>query len=113
MCTGRNLWRLRAPASGLRGFSTRFVLISLSAVSEAPPSEDLSFRWAVKGRFRYSDLKEAAPGGLWGLYLNELVLMVGEVDVAVGALWFQLLMAERMVMGRRIGESGAHHHTAF
>ncbi len=95
--------------------TSRFGLVPrcLSAVSEAPPSEDLSFRWAVKGRFRYSDLKEAAPGGLWGLYLNELVLMVGEVDVAVGALWFQLLMAERMVMGRRIGESGAHHHTAF
>ena len=34
---------------------------SLSAVSEAPTSEDLSFRCAVKGRFRYSDLKEAAP----------------------------------------------------
>ncbi len=34
----------------------------LSAVSEAPRSEDLSFRCAVKGRFRYSDLKEAAPG---------------------------------------------------
>ena len=68
---------------------------------------------AVEGRFRYSDLKEAAPGGLWGLYVNELVLMVGEVEVAVGGLWFQLLMAERMVMGRRIEESGAHNHTAL
>ena len=67
----------------------------------------------MEGRFRYSDLKEAAPGGLWGLYLNELVLMVGEVDVAVGALWFQLLMAERMVIGRCIGESRAHNQTAF
>jgi hypothetical protein len=46
------------------------------------------------------------------LYLDELVLIVGEVDV-VGALWFQLLMAERIVMGRRIEESGAHNHTAF
>ena len=27
-----------------------------------PTSEDLSFRCAMKGRFRYSDLKEAAPG---------------------------------------------------
>jgi len=27
-----------------------------------PTSEDLSFRCAVKGRFRYSDLKEAALG---------------------------------------------------
>ena len=67
----------------------------------------------MKGRFRYSDLKEAAPGGLWGLYLDEPVLIVREVDVAVGAFWFQLLMAERMVMGRCIGESGAHNHTAF
>jgi hypothetical protein len=47
------------------------------------------------------------------LYVNELALMVGEVDVAVGAPWFQLLMAERMVVGRRIEESGARHHTAF
>ena len=47
------------------------------------------------------------------MYVNELVLMVGEVDVAVGALWFQLLMAERMVMGRRIEESGAHNRTGL
>jgi len=40
----------------------RLVTGSLSAVSEAPTSEDRSFRCAVKGRFRYSDLKEAAPG---------------------------------------------------
>src|SRR6266436_5633019 len=37
------------------------VPISLSAVSEAPTSEDLPVRCAVYGRFRYSDLKEAAP----------------------------------------------------
>src|SRR5579864_9851733 len=104
-------WATRKLCSGTNCSTTRAT--SLSAVSEAPPSEDLSFRWAVKGRFRYSDLKEAAPGGLWGLYLNELVLMVGEVDVAVGALWFQLLMAERMVIGRCIGESRAHNQTAF
>jgi len=30
-------------------------------LSEAPTSEDLPFRCAVYGRFRYSDLKEAAP----------------------------------------------------
>ena len=41
---------------------SRFVTGSLSAVSEAPTSEDLPFRCAVYGRFRYSDLKEAAPG---------------------------------------------------
>ena len=33
---------------------------SLSAVSEVPTREDLLFRRAVYGRFRYSDLKEAA-----------------------------------------------------
>jgi hypothetical protein len=49
-------------------------------------------------------LEGSRPGGLWGLYLDEPVLIVREVDVAVGALWFQLLMADRMVMGRCIGE---------
>jgi hypothetical protein len=62
---------------------------SLSAVSEAPKSEDLSVGCAVKGRFRYSDLKEAAPGGLWDLCLYEPVLMVCEFAVAVRALGFQ------------------------
>jgi len=62
---------------------------SLSAVSEAPTSEDLPFRCAVYGRFRYSDLKEAAPGGLWDLYLDEPVLIVCEFAVAVRALGFQ------------------------
>jgi len=41
------------------------------------------------GRFRYSDLKEAAPGGLWDLYLDEPVLIVCEFAVAVTALGFQ------------------------
>src|ERR1700689_5030113 len=36
------------------GKLARLVAGSLSAVSEAPTSEDLSFRCAVKGRFRYS-----------------------------------------------------------
>jgi hypothetical protein len=54
-----------------------------------PTSEDLSFRCAMKGRFRYSDLKEAAPGGLWDLYLHEPVLIVCEFAVAVRALGFQ------------------------
>ena len=100
-------------SSGGAGKRRRLVLRSLSAVSEAPTSEDLSFRCAVKGRFRYSDLKEAAPGDYGGLYLDEPVLIVFEVYVAVGVLWFQLLMAERMVMGRCIGESRAQNHIAF
>jgi hypothetical protein len=37
------------------------VTISLRAVSEAPTSEDLRIQSIVCGRFRYSDLKEAAP----------------------------------------------------
>ena len=40
----------------------RFVMISLSAVSEAPPSEELGVETLCRGRLRYSDLKEAAPG---------------------------------------------------
>jgi hypothetical protein len=65
------------------------------------------------GRFRYSDLKEAALGGLWDLFLDEAVAVVCGVDLAVGALPFQLLVGERMVIGRHVGESGVHHQTAF
>jgi hypothetical protein len=43
----------------------------------------------VKGRFGYSDLKEAALGGLWDLYLDEPVVIVCEFVVAVRALGFQ------------------------
>jgi len=89
---------------------TRLVMTSPSAVSEAPRSKDLLFRCAVNGRFRYSDLKEAAPrGSLWGLYLDEPVLIVCEVGVAVGALRFQLVIALRMVVGRHLGESELHN----
>ncbi len=44
---------------------------------------------AVKRRFGYSDLKEAAPGGLWDLYLEESVLVVCEFAFAVSALGFE------------------------
>jgi len=91
----------------------RLVTGSLRAVSEAPTSEEVGSRDAVEGRFRYSDLKEAAPGGLWDLFLDEAVAVVCGVDLAVGAFPFQLLVAERMVVGRYIGESGVHHQTAF
>ena len=53
------------------------------------------------------------PGGLWDFYLDEPVLILCEYAIAVRALGFQLRIAERMVMGRCTGESGAHHHTAF
>ncbi len=66
-----------------------------------------------EGALQIQRLEGSRPGGLWGLYVDEPVLIVREVDVAVGALWFQWLMAERMVMGRCIGESRAHNHTAF
>jgi hypothetical protein len=36
--------------------------VVLSAVSEAPPSEELGVETLWEGRFRYSGLKEAAPG---------------------------------------------------
>jgi hypothetical protein len=41
--------------------SAGLVLRSLSAVSEAPPSEELGVETPCRGRFRYSNLKEAAP----------------------------------------------------
>jgi hypothetical protein len=70
MASGRFSWFCHSEpmTNGMVGHTevieTRlFVLVlgSLSAVSEAPTSEDLPFRCAVYGRFRYSDLKEAAP----------------------------------------------------
>jgi len=47
------------------------------------------------------------------LYVDEPVVIVGEVAIALGALPFELLVAERMVVGRHVRESGAHNHTAF
>ena len=58
-------------------------------------------------------LEGSRPGELWGLYVDEPVLIVCEVAVAVGAVRFQLVVAERMVVGRRIGESGSHNNSAF
>ena len=51
--------------------------------------------------------------GLWDLYLDELVVVVCEMAPAVGVLPIQLLVAERMVVGRHVGEFGAHHRIAF
>jgi hypothetical protein len=47
------------------------------------------------------------------LYPDEPVVVVWEMALAVGALPFQLLVAERMVVGRHLREFGARHHTAF
>jgi hypothetical protein len=49
-------------------------------------------------------LEGSRPGELWSLYVDEPVLIVCEVAVAVGALRFQLLVAGRMVVGRRNGD---------
>ena len=79
---------------------------SPSAVSEAPPSEERGVETLWRGASDTAlGLEGSRPGGLWDLYLDEPVLIVGEVEVAVGARWFQLLMAERMLMGRCIGEA--------
>jgi hypothetical protein len=62
----------------------------------------------VEGRFRYSDLKEAAPRDYgWG-GLDRL-----QFAVAVRALGFQERVAERTGVGKRIRESESHHHIAF
>ena len=44
--------------------------------------------------------------------MDEPVVIVCEVAVAVGALGFQLVFAERMVVERCIGESESHNNSA-
>jgi hypothetical protein len=66
-----------------------------------------------EGALQIQRLEGSRPGGLWGLYPDEPVLIVREFEVAVGALWFELLMAEKMVIGRCIGEPCAHNHIGF
>jgi hypothetical protein len=39
-------------------------------------------------------------------------VIICEVAIAVGAPGFQLVLAERMVVGRRIGESESHNNSA-
>ena len=46
------------------------------------------------------------------MYLDEPVLIVFEFAVAVRALGVQERVAQRMSVGRHIGESESHHHTA-
>jgi hypothetical protein len=61
------------------------VLGGLSAVSEAPASEELR---VVSGALRIQRLEGKPPRGLWDLYLDEPVLVVSEFAVAVRALGF-------------------------
>ena len=46
------------------------------------------------------------------MYLDEPVLIVCMFAVAVRALGFQLRVAERRGVGRRMGEWESHYHTA-
>jgi hypothetical protein len=49
---------------GTKFHGLRFPILiprSLSAVSEAPATEEVGVETLWRGRFRYSDLKEAAP----------------------------------------------------
>ena len=47
------------------------------------------------------------------MFLDEAVVVVCGVAPAVGVLSFQLLVAERMVVRRHVGESRAHNHAAL
>ena len=76
----------------------------------------LAKNWELRrcvGALQIQRLEGSRPAGLWDLFLDEAVVVVCEVSLAVGELPFQLLVAERVVLGRRIGESESHHHTAF
>jgi hypothetical protein len=76
----------------------------------------LAKSWELRrcvGALQIQRLEGSRPAGLWDLYLDEPVLILCESAIAVRALGIQLRIAERMVMGRCIGESGAHQHTAF
>ena len=66
-----------------------------------------------EGALQIQRLEGSRPWGLWDLFLDEAVIVVCEMTLAVGALPFQLLVAERMVVGRHVGESGAHHFSTF
>src|ERR1700687_848285 len=65
------------------------------------------------GALQIQRLEGSRPGTLWDLFLDEAVVVVCKVALAVGALPFHLLVAERMVVGRHVGESGAHHNTTY
>ena len=79
---------------------------------ERPRVKSWELRRCV-GALQIQRLEGSCPGGLWDLYPDQPVVVVCEVALAVGALPFQLLVAERMVVERHVRESGAHHRTAF
>ncbi len=59
----------------------------------------------MSGALQIQRLEGSRPGGLWDLFLDEAVVVDCEVALAVDALPCQLLVAERMVVGRHVGES--------
>ncbi len=65
------------------------------------------------GVLQIQRLEGSRPVGLWDLFLDEAVVVVCEVAPAGDVLSFQLLVAERMVVRRHVGESRAHNHTAL
>jgi len=80
---------------------------SLSAVSEAPFHDRWSNRSALEGRFRYSDLKEAAPrGSLWVLYMVEQVRMSCRVGIGGCARQLQREIVGFEAAGRGWREDG-------
>jgi hypothetical protein len=58
-------------------------------------------------------LEGSRPEELWGLYVDKPDLIVSEVAVAVGALRFQLVVAERMVVGQRIESSNCEFPSRY
>ena len=79
---------------------------------ERPRAKNWELRRCV-GALQIQRLEGSRSGGLWDLYPAEPVVVVCEMALAIGALLFQLLVAERMVVGRHLRGSGARHHTAF
>ena len=77
-----------------------------------PQAKNWELRRCV-GALQIQRLEGSRPWGLWDLFLDEAVVAVCEMALAVGALPFQLLVAERIVGGRQVRRSGAPHHTAF
>ena len=65
------------------------------------------------GALQIQRLEGSRPVGLWDLYPDDAVVVVCEVALAVGVLPFQLLVVERMVVGRHVGEFRVQHHTTF
>ena len=66
-----------------------------------------------EGALQIQRLEGSRPGGLWGLHVDEPVLIVCEVTAAVSARWFQLVTAERIVVGQGTGESESCNKSAF